>query len=156
MHGTWDPRQCSRIRITHLHDSAHFTIPLRLRILGNYEILRKSQVWVETYPSAQSPFKKLDFGNSSQNPCKRRYQIFLVLSNFTGFFYFVPNVLSRIVWANKVLVITRPSLLPTLFFWHFVYHQSIYQVLNKNVKQVSCAKLLNFMVLCKQYFAYLI
>ena len=44
-------------------------------------------------PSAQSPFQKLNFGSSSQKTCKSRYQTFLVLSNFTGFLYFVLNVL---------------------------------------------------------------
>ena len=68
---------------------------LRLRILGNKEILGKSQIWVE--PSAQSPFQKLNFGSSSQKTCKSRYQTFLVLPSFTGFVYFVPNILPRIV-----------------------------------------------------------
>ena len=70
---------------------------LRLRILGNKEILGKSQICVETEPSTQSPFQKLDFGNSSQKTRKIRYQTFLFLSGFTGFLYFVPNILPRIV-----------------------------------------------------------
>ena len=70
---------------------------LRLRILGNKEILVKSQIWVETEPSAQSPFQKLNLGSSSQKTRKGRYQTFLVLSSFTGFLYFVPNILPRIV-----------------------------------------------------------
>ena len=36
---------------------------LRFRILGKKKILGKSQIWVE--PSAQYPFQKLNFGNSS-------------------------------------------------------------------------------------------
>ena len=63
---------------------------LRLRILGNKEILEKSQIWVELYPSAQSPFQKLNFDNSSHKTRKSRYQTFLLLSSFTGFLYFVP------------------------------------------------------------------
>ena len=70
---------------------------LTLNILGNKEILGKSQIWVETQASAQTSFQKLNFGNSSQKTCKNRYQIFLVLSSFTGFLYFVPNILSEIV-----------------------------------------------------------
>ena len=70
---------------------------LRLRILGNVEILGKSQICVETEPSAQSPFQKLNFGSSSQKTCKSIYQTFLALSSFTGFFYFVPNILPGIV-----------------------------------------------------------
>ena len=60
-------------------------------------MLGKSQIWVETYPSAQSPFQKLNFGNSSHKTHKRRCQTFLVMSSFTGFPHFVPNILSGIV-----------------------------------------------------------
>ena len=97
---------------------------LRLRVLGNKEILGKSQIWVETKPSTQSPFSKLNFGSSIQTTRKSRYQIFLALSSFPGFLYFVPNILLRIVWTNKFLVLTQPSPLQTLIFWHFVYYQS--------------------------------
>ena len=38
---------------------------LRLRILGKWKILGKPQICVETWPSAQSPLKILDFGSSS-------------------------------------------------------------------------------------------
>ena len=47
--------------------------------------------------SAQSPFQKLSFGSSSQKARKSRYQTFLVLSSFTGFLSFVPNILPSIV-----------------------------------------------------------
>ena len=60
-------------------------------------ILEKLQIWVVTQASAQSPFHKLNFGSGSQKTRKNRYQTFLVLSSFTGFLYFVPNILSRIV-----------------------------------------------------------
>ena len=80
---------------------------LRLRILGNKEILGKFQFWVETQPSVQSPFKKLKFGSSSQKTRKSRYQTFLALSSFTGFLYFVPNNLLRLqvakVWKKHAL-----------------------------------------------------
>ena len=58
-------------------------------------MLGKSQIWVET--SAQSPLQKLRFGSSSQKTRKSRYQTFLVLSSYTGFLYFAPNILPRIV-----------------------------------------------------------
>ena len=76
---------------------------LRLRIIGNQKILEKSQVWLETKPKAQSPFQKSNSFNSSQKEQKNRYQSFLVLSNFTGFVYSVPNITSRIVGWNKTL-----------------------------------------------------
>ena len=70
---------------------------LRLGILGNKEMLGKAQIWVETYPSAQSPLQKLNFGNSSQKARKSRYQAFLALCSFTGFLYLIPNALPRLV-----------------------------------------------------------
>ena len=73
---------------------------LRLRILRNKEISGKSQIWMKRClirPSAQSPLQKLNFGSSSQKTRKSRYQTCLVLSSFTGFFYFVPNILPWIV-----------------------------------------------------------
>ena len=33
--------------------------------LGNQETLEKAQIWVDTQPSVQSPFKNLEFENSS-------------------------------------------------------------------------------------------
>ena len=48
-------------------------------------------------PSAQSSFQKLNFDNSCQKTRKIRQQIFEVLSNVTGFLYFVLNILSRVV-----------------------------------------------------------
>ena len=128
---------------------------LRLRILGNKETLGKSQIWVDTWPSTQSFFQKLNFGNSSQKNRKSRYQAFLFRSSFTRFFYFVSNISPRIIWTNKVLVLTQPSLLQTLFFWHFVHYQRIFPIFKENIKQVTCVKIPNFMVFCQQYFAYL-
>ena len=54
-------------------------------------------MWMEAQPSAQSSFQKLNVDNSCQKTHKIRYYIFEVLSNFTVFLYFVPNILSRIV-----------------------------------------------------------
>ena len=57
---------------------------------------------METQPSVQSPFQKLNFGNNSEKVSKSRHQSFFVLSKFTGFLYFVPKILFRIV--DKVSV----------------------------------------------------
>ena len=59
---------------------------------------------VETQPSAQSSFQKLNFGSSSQKTRKSRYQTFLVLSSFTGFLGFVRNILHRIVSNEGVTI----------------------------------------------------
>ena len=39
----------------------------------------------------------IQYSNNSQKIRKSRYQTFLDLSSFTGFLYFAPNILSRIV-----------------------------------------------------------
>ena len=57
----------------------------------------KCQIWVETQPIAQFSFRKLNSDNSCQKTRKIRYYIFEVVSNFTVFLYFVPNILARIV-----------------------------------------------------------
>ena len=116
-----------------------FLNDLKLMILGNKEILEK----ISNYSS-----QKLNFENSSQKTRKSRYKTFLVLSNFTEFLYFLQNILSRIVWANSVLVLSQSSLLQTLIFWHFGYHQSISQIFKDNVKQLICVALPNLMALC--------
>ena len=85
-------------------------IVLRLKILGNNKILGKSQIWVETYPCAHSPFKKLNFSNSSPKSHKNRYQTFLDLFSFTGFLYLVPNFLSSII--DTIFQLT-----PTIFIF---------------------------------------
>ena len=54
-------------------------------------------MWVETQPSSQSSFQKLYIDISCQKARKIRYYIFEVLSNFTVFLYFAPNILARIV-----------------------------------------------------------
>ena len=70
---------------------------LRVRILGNQEILATCQMWGETQPSAQSSFQKQNLDNSSQKICKNRFYFFEVLSNFTVFLQFVRNILASIV-----------------------------------------------------------
>ena len=117
---------------------------LKLRILGNYKILEKCQIRMETQPSAQSSFQKLNVDNSCKRTRKIRYYIVKVLSNFTAFFEFVTNIFSRIVWGKKCLAITWPLLLHS---WTF----GIYSVTSKhfsnhevNIKQVSSVKSSNF------------
>ena len=81
-----------------VHELPHgFPNDLRLRVFRNQEILEKCQIWVETQPSVQSSFQKLNFDSNCQKTRKIREQIFEALSNFTAFAYFMPNILSRIV-----------------------------------------------------------
>ena len=62
---------------------------------------------METNISPQSPFHKLNFGNSSPKTRKSIYQTFLDLSIFTGFLYFVPNILSRIWQAPEYATVKQ-------------------------------------------------
>ena len=50
---------------------------LRLRILGNQEIVEKFQKWVKAELSTQPPFQEKIFVTSGQNLHKNRYQGFL-------------------------------------------------------------------------------
>ena len=54
-------------------------------------------MWVETQPSGQSLFQKLNADNGCQKTRKIRYHFFEALLNFVIFLYFVPNNLPRIV-----------------------------------------------------------
>ena len=69
---------------------------LRLRMLGNKEMLLKSQTWVETQPSIQSPLHKY-LALAVKNYAKAEYQSFLILSNFAYLLYFSKYILENIV-----------------------------------------------------------
>ena len=79
-------------------------------------------------------------------------QLCFPLFQFTEFFSFVSNILATIAWANKVLVLTGPSLLQTLVYWYFVCYQSISPILKENIKHVSEIEIRDLTVLSKQYF----
>ena len=98
---------------------------VRLRILGNMEILGKSQLWVEKQPSSQFNFQKLKFRNSSQKTRKGRYQTLLFLSRFTGFLYFVPN--------NFEIMNSKCNLKNT----HFCSNICTFNI-NYNAKAIQC------------------
>ena len=70
-----------------LYESPH-QIPSALshRILENWEILEKSQMWVEMEPSVQSSSQKLNFCNTSQKIHKSRYQSIVVCPILLNFF----------------------------------------------------------------------
>ena len=53
--------------------------------LGRLRNIRKSQIWVETEPSAQSPIQKLNFDNSSQKVPKVDTKVFYSCSILLDF-----------------------------------------------------------------------
>ena len=63
--------------------------------------------------------------------------------NFPGFLYFVPNILCGLSEQTNFssLIDTASSSSSSSFF----------PIFNKNIKQLSCVKVSNLMVLCKQY-----
>ena len=97
-------------------------------------------MWVETQPSAQSSFQKLNVDNSCQKTRKIRYYIFEVLPNFIVSLYFVPNILSRIVWANKFFSRNLAQSPSHLNFWKISVTSKHFSNHDKNIKQVSCVK----------------
>ena len=54
---------------------------LRLWILGDADIMGKTQKWVEPEPTIQSPYQKKLFGTSVKKLNKNKYQSF---SSFPG------------------------------------------------------------------------
>ena len=89
---------------------------------------------MKTYPSSQSPFQKLNFGNSSQKTRKSRYRTFLFLSSFTGFLYFVPNILPKIVGIYRT---TNHIIFGRLYCYEVIFVKKC----NKLLLQKSGAKI---------------
>ena len=98
---------------------------------------------VEMQPNAQSSFQKLNVVNSCQKICKIRYYIFEVLPNFIVLLYSVPNILSRITWANIFGrgLAQSPS---HLNFWTFSITSKHFSNHDKTIKQVSYVKSYKF------------
>ena len=102
-----------------------FPTPRHFRRLGGPMCPHKKKKKLWQFPTAFSSLggayvptqEKKNFGNDSQKTRKNRYQTFIVLSSFTGFLCFVPNILTGIDWANKFLVLARPISLTILIFW---------------------------------------
>ena len=116
-----------------------------------------NKIWMHTGTSVQSLFRKLIFGDRGQNLRQRRYQNCVVLSNFARFSYFWPSVLSLIFCkTNSLHIITHPSLLQTLISEHFQQLQSHCQAFNENINKMSCGKVSNRSVFCRQYFSCLL
>ena len=74
---------------------------LRLRIIGNYEISRKSQNFIELKPSAQSFSKNKNFVILANNCWKIEIDFFPVVHYFTEKLKFVSNSLSMNLGKNS-------------------------------------------------------
>ena len=90
---------------------------------------------------AQRPVpQKLNFGNNSQNTRKSRYKTFLILSSFTEFLCFVPNILSRTVGTKFQLKLI------ILSFWTKFSPKKLFPVKNRT----SNPRTTNFYFLCSK------
>ena len=85
---------------------------LRLRISGNKETLKNSQIWMETKPSAQPPFKKSNFGKSSKKKKKKKHaKVHIKFSCPVQFYwtflscsdYFVLDCLSKQMFCHNLV-----------------------------------------------------
>ena len=105
---------------------------LRLRILGNKDISVKSQSYVDTQPSAQTPFQKLNVGNSSPKINKKVYKFvskFLDLSSFTRLLKRKRN--SSFTRENQFWSQLRPVSLKLCFFFGLYIIKAFIQILWK-------------------------
>ena len=105
---------------------------LRLRILGNKEISVKSQSYVDTQPSAQTPFQKLNVGNSSPKINTKVYKFvskFLDLSSFTRLLKRKRN--SSFTRENQFWSQLRPVSLKLCFFFGLYIIKAFIQILWK-------------------------
>ena len=105
---------------------------LRLRILGNKEISVKSQSYVDTQPSAQTPFQKLNVGNSSPKINIKVYKFvskFLDLSSFTRLLKRKRN--SSFTRENQFWSQLRPVSLKLCFFFGLYIIKAFIQILWK-------------------------
>ena len=105
---------------------------LRLRILGNKEISVKSQSYVDTQPSAQTPFQKLNVGNSSPKINTKVYKFvskFLDLSSFTRLLKRKRN--SSFTKENQFWSQLRPVSLKLCFFFGLYIIKAFIQILWK-------------------------
>ena len=105
---------------------------LRLRILGNKKISVKSQSCVDTQPRAQTPFQKLNVGNSSPKINTKVYKFvskFLDLSSFTRLLKRKRN--SSFTRENQFWSQLRPVSLKLCFFFGLYIIKAFIQILWK-------------------------
>ena len=92
-----------------------FSKNLRPRILKNYEILRRSQIFIKLYPSAYSSSQNENFVNTRKNIFKNWKRRFPAHHYFTLTLRFVSYILSWIVSGNNILLLIWPRPLQTWF-----------------------------------------
>ena len=125
---------------------------LRLRMLGNNEVLEKSQNCMGRQPCVQWSLQKKDFGTSAHKTRKSRFQNFTVLSNFAWFLNSSQIFCTRLSIernANLKLVLV-PLNCQSLTL--FVTPKSFWR-LSRKIEQTNSEKLPNLEGLCKPHLA---
>ena len=85
-----------------MHELPHkLPYDLKLSILGNLKISRKSQNFINSQPSTQSSSQNKNFVNTSKSLLKNRNWTVLVVAFFTWTLRFVSNILSMIVASQN-------------------------------------------------------
>ena len=79
---------------------------LRLRILGKWNMLRRSQIFIDLDSSAQSSIKNENFVHRSEKLFKNWSLTFLVEHYFTLGLKFVSYILARIASGKRTLLLT--------------------------------------------------
>ena len=99
---------------------------VRLRILGNKEILGISQIWVKTQPSAKFPFQKSKLWQQQSKNIQNQISNFSFPVQFYWVSLFFSNILLRIEpWLNTFLfwLLNSKTLLR---FWYHIFFQIIF------------------------------
>ena len=98
------------------------------------------------------PSKKLDHGNWSQKIRKRTHPSFLILSNFTRFCHFVPNILPGIAGSEKYRKWCNNY---KQYWFHIIYF--VFLIIWRHIKVIFWEGVIEFTVLhvlfrynCKQ------
>ena len=86
----------------HLYELPHeLSNYLRLKDLGKLGNIRKIPNLGRDIAQCPVSLPEIKFSNSSQKTRTNRYQTFLALSSFSGFLYFVPNILFGIAAPRR-------------------------------------------------------
>ena len=145
--------KCNPCKVMITHQELQHEVDFRN--LGNSDILRELQNWVETRPNTQSSLQNWIFGNSGKSG-KSRYQSFFGLAWFCLIFLLLAKCFVYGCLQKKVLLIFCPNFLQTSISWHFAWYWWLSQVFDGYKKQGNCKKVSNLTVFCKYYFKCLV
>lgn len=110
---------------------------VRLRIFRHSKIFKKILKLMKINRSSQSSSQNVNFKNSTRKMRKNRCQKLLFLSSFNWRLQFFQNIFSKIISANRFVIITQPIFLQTRVFFDISYnfwHYTSYRFSNFSSK----------------------